>query len=146
MQNETTKKEGNYKKTSILLFLMKQEVSNWPPKKAFLPRIIYVYIQYFRLDSLLCLMQMELVCHAVVLLLACSTKSITISVCSNDKVFPGIIWNSDAISKAMSGVLHNQLPSMCDAGVQCWHNCMADSSEWNFFEVRKVSPHFSNNC
>ncbi len=91
-------------------------------------------------------MQMELMYQTVLLLLACSTKSTTISVCGNDKVFPGIIWNSDAISKAKSGELHNQLQSMCDAGVQCGHYCMADSSEWNFFEVRKVSPPFSNNC
>ncbi len=87
-------------------------------------------------------MQMELVYQTVLLLLACSTKSITISVCSNDKVFPGIIWNSDAVFKAKSGELRNQLPSMCHAGVQCGHYCMADSSDWNFFEVKKVSPPF----
>ncbi len=91
-------------------------------------------------------MQTELVYKTALLLLACLTKSITIRAYSNDKVCPGIIWNSDAISKTKSGVVHNQLPSMCDAGVQCGHYCMADSSEWNFFEARKNSPPFSNNC
>ncbi len=147
---QTTKKEGNNKKkTSILLFSMKPEVSNCPPKKAFLPRIInvyrhiYIYIWSFR-QLTLSNTDGTRVPNGFFLLMVFSTKSITISVCSNDKIFPGIISNSDAISKAKSDELHNQ-PSMCYVGVQCGHYCMADSSEWNFFEVRKISPPFSNN-
>ncbi len=62
--------------------------------------------------------------------------------CINDKILQGAARNSDPISNAKSGVLYSEFLSMCYAGVQCGHYCMDDSSEWNYFEVGKVSPLF----
>ncbi len=85
---------------------------------------------------------MKLVKLMVILLLVCTDKNVAQDACSNGKVFIGVARNSAAISNAKSGVLHSQLPSICDAGVQCGHYCMADSSIWNYFEVRSVSLTF----
>ncbi len=85
---------------------------------------------------------MRLVSLAVVLLMYCKAKIIAQGVCNDNKIFRGTARNSNAISYAKSDVLNGELHSMCDAGVQCGHYCMRDSSQWDYFEVRKVSPLF----
>ncbi len=35
---------------------------------------------------------------------------------------------------------------VCDTGMQCGHFGMANSSEWNNFEVERVSPRVFINC
>ncbi len=86
---------------------------------------------------------MESVNLTVILLIVCTVTNVAQDVCSNGKVFRGIARNSADISNAKSDILHNKSPSICDAGVQCGHFCMADSLEWNYFEVRSVSKLFS---
>ncbi len=85
---------------------------------------------------------MQFISLAVVLLMYCKTKIIAQDVCNDNKIFRGTARNSDAISHAMSDVLNGEFHSMCDAGVQCGHYCMGDSLQWNYFEVREVSPLF----
>ncbi len=65
--------------------------------------------------------------------------------CTYDKILQGSARNSDPISNAKSGVLYSEFLYMYYAGAQCGHSCLDDSSEWNYFEVRKVSPHFPLN-
>ncbi len=91
----------------------------------------------------ICLVVMESVKRTVILLMVCTATNVAQDVCSNGKVIIGIARNSADISNAKSGILHNKSPSICDAGVQCGQFCMADSSEWNYFEVRRVSKLFS---
>ncbi len=85
---------------------------------------------------------MQLVSLAVVLLMNCKATIIVQDVCNDNKIFRGTARNSDAISNTKFDVLNGEFHSMCDAGVQCGHYCMGDSSQWNYFEVRKVSPLF----
>ncbi len=80
---------------------------------------------------------MKLVKRTVILLMVCTVTNVAQDVCSNGKVFLGLARNSDAISNAKCGVLHSQQFAMCDVGVKCGHYCMADSSRWNYFEVRR---------
>ncbi len=89
---------------------------------------------------------MESVKLTVILLIVCTVTNVAQDVCSNGKVILGIARNSADISNAKSGILHNKSPSICDAGVECGHFCMADSSEWNYFEVRRVSRVFFIYC
>ncbi len=81
---------------------------------------------------------MQLVSLAVVMLMYCKAKIIVQGVCNDKKIFRNI----NAISNAKFYVLNSEFHSMCDAGVQCGHYCMSDSSQWNYFEVIKVSPLF----
>ncbi len=85
---------------------------------------------------------MQFISLAVVLLMYCKAKIIAQDVCIDNKIFRGTARNSNAISNTKSEVLNGEFHSMCDAGVQCGHYCMCDSSQWNLFEVRKVSPLF----
>ncbi len=71
---------------------------------------------------------MESVKRTVILLMVLTVTSVAQDVCSNGRVFRGIARNSADISNAKSDILHNKSPSICDAGVQCGHFCMADSS------------------
>ncbi len=77
---------------------------------------------------------MESVKLTVILLMVCTVTNVAQDVCSNGKVIFGIARNSADISNAKSGILHNKSPSICDAGVQCGHFCMTDSSEWKLEE------------
>ncbi len=85
---------------------------------------------------------MQLVSLAVVMLMYCKAKIIVQGVCNDKKIFLGPARNINAISNAKSDVLNSEIHSMCDAGVQCDHYCMSDSSRWNYFEIRKVSTLF----
>ncbi len=85
---------------------------------------------------------MQLVSLALVMLMYCKAKITVQDVCIDKKIFRGTARNSNAISYAKSNVLNGEFHSKCDAGVQCGHYCMGDFSQWNYFEVRKVSPLF----
>ncbi len=85
---------------------------------------------------------MQLVSLAVVMLMFCKAKIIVLDICIDNKIFRGTARNSNDYSNFKSDVLNSILHSMCDAGVQFGHYCMGDSSQWNYFEVRKVSPIF----
>ncbi len=83
---------------------------------------------------------MQFISLAVVLLMYCKAKIIAQDVCNDNRIFRGTARNSNAISNAKSDVLNGEFHSICDAGVQCGHYCMGDSSQWNYFEV---SPLFA---
>ncbi len=79
----------------------------------------------------------------VLVVLICKANRITPEDCSDTGVYSGIARDRDNIFHAKTELLYNVHLPLCDGGVQCKHFCLLDSSEWNFFEMRKVSPLFS---
>ncbi len=63
----------------------------------------------------------------VLIVLICKANRITPEDCSDAGVYSGIARDRDNIFNAKTELLY----------------CLLDSSEWNFFEMRKVSPLFS---
>ncbi len=60
--------------------------------------------------------------------------------CSAVGGYSGTVRDRD---NSMTEILNSVQPPLCHGGVQCKHVCLLDSSEWNSFEMRKVSPLFS---
>ncbi len=74
----------------------------------------------------------------VLFMLICKANRIIPENCSDAGVYSGIARYRDNIFNAKTELLYSVHPPLCDGGFQCKH-----SSEWNFFEMRKVSPLFS---
>ncbi len=79
---------------------------------------------------------------AVFFVLTCKANRIIPENCSDAGVYSSIARDRDKIFNAKTELLYSAHPPLCDGGVQCKHFCLLDSSEWNFFEMRKVSPLF----
>ncbi len=76
----------------------------------------------------------------VLFVLICKANRITPEDCSAAGVYSGIARNRDNMLNAKTEILYSAHPPFCDGGVQCKQFCSIDSTEWNFFELRKVSP------
>ncbi len=76
-------------------------------------------------------------------MLICKANRIIPENCGDAGVYSGIARDRDNILNAKTELLYSAHPPFCGGGVQCKHFCLLDSSEWTFFEMRKVNPLFS---
>ncbi len=59
--------------------------------------------------------------------------------CSDIGMYSGFAVDRDNVFYSMTEILYRVHSPLCDGGVQCKQFCSIDSTEWIFFELRKVS-------